>query len=91
MLGFRGHFCTKSRAYSITLSSLRADRAAHQREQAKAAGLMPDIDGDTTLVLNHWNFAGRGHPPPADLLAAAVEPHVPSLPQTGGAPCPASC
>jgi hypothetical protein len=28
MLGFRGHFSTKSRAYSITLGSLRADRAA---------------------------------------------------------------
>src|SRR5215471_9194257 len=26
MLGFRGHFSTKSRAYSITLGSLRADR-----------------------------------------------------------------
>jgi hypothetical protein len=90
MLGFRGHFATKSRAYSITLSSLRADRAAHQREQAKAAGLMPDIDSDTTLVLNHWNFAGRGHPPSADLPAAAVEPHTPGPPQTGGAPCPAS-
>ncbi len=40
-------------SYAITLSSLRADRAAHQREQAKAAGLLPDIDSDTTLVLNH--------------------------------------
>ena len=91
MLGFRGHFSTKSRAYSITLSSLRADRAAHQREQAQAAGLLPDLDSETTLVLNHWNFAGRGHPPPTDPLAATVEPHAPSPPQTGGAPCPASC
>ena len=90
MLGFRGHFSTKSRAYSITLSSLRADRAAHQRAQAKAAGLMPDIDGDTTLVLNRWNFAGRGHPPPADLLAAAIQPHAPSPPPMGGAPYPVS-
>ena len=44
MLGFRGHFSTKSRAYSITLGSLRADRAAHQREYAIAAGLQPDLD-----------------------------------------------
>ena len=28
MLGFRGHFSTKSRAYSITLGALRADRAS---------------------------------------------------------------
>ena len=50
MLGFRGHFSTKSRAYSITLGSLRADRAAHQREYAIAAGLQPDLDPGTTLV-----------------------------------------
>ena len=72
MLGFRGHFSTKSRAYSITLTSLRADRAAHQREYAKAAGLLPDLDPATTLVVNDWHFAGRGHvfdsldPPPGN-------------------------
>ena len=34
MLGFRGHFSTKSRAYSTTFSALRAERAQHQREHA---------------------------------------------------------
>jgi hypothetical protein len=63
MLGFSGHFATKSRAYSTTLSALRADRAAYQREQAMAAGLLPDLDSDTTLVLADWHFAGRGSPP----------------------------
>ena len=62
MLGFRGHFSTKSRTYSITLGALRADRAAYQREQAIAAGLMPDLAPDSTLVLAQWQFAGRGHP-----------------------------
>jgi excisionase family DNA binding protein len=62
MLGFRGHFSTKSRAYSITLGSLRADRAAYQRERAVAAGLVPAAD-DTTLVLTDWHFVGRGDPP----------------------------
>jgi hypothetical protein len=76
MLGFRGHFSTKSRNYSITLSALRADRAAYQREQAIAAGLVPDLAPDSTLVLAQWHFAGRGHlltappgplnPPPVD-------------------------
>jgi hypothetical protein len=84
MLGFRGHFSTKSRAYSITLSSLRTDRAAHQREYAKAAGLMPDLDTSTTLVVNDWHFAGRDYRVPPNLLA-------PSPPLTGGAPCPGSC
>ena len=62
MLGFRGHFSTKSRAYSVTLGSLRADRAAHQREYAIAAGLQPDLDPGTTLVLTDWRYAGRAHP-----------------------------
>ena len=78
MLGFRGHFSTKSRAYSITLGSLRADRAAHQREYAIAAGLQPDLDPGTTLVVTDWHYAGRGDPL-IDLL----------LPM-GGAPCPGS-
>jgi hypothetical protein len=63
MLGFPGHFSTKSRAYSTTLGALRAERAAHQREYAKAAGLVPDLGGSTTLVIADWDFAGRGHPP----------------------------
>jgi hypothetical protein len=72
MLGFRGHFSTKSRAYSITLGSLRADRAAYQREQAIAAGLQPDISSDTMIVLTDWHFAGHANvlansPGPQDL------------------------
>ena len=59
MLGFRGHFSTKSRAYSITLSSLRADRVTYRREYEKAAGLLPDLDPAATLVVNEWHFAGR--------------------------------
>jgi hypothetical protein len=63
MLGFRGHFSTKSRTYSTTLGALRADRAQRQREQAIAAGLRPDPPTDSTLVLAQWHFAGRGLPP----------------------------
>jgi len=62
MLGFRGHFSTKSRAYSTTLGKLRAARTAHQRSYAIAIGLLPDLPHDTTLVLGHWHYAGRGHP-----------------------------
>ena len=86
MLGFRGHFSTKSRAYSVTLGSLRADRAAHQREYAIAAGLQPDLDPGTTLVLTDWHYAGRGHPL-IDLLAADLV----APPPRGGPPCPGSC
>ena len=70
MLGFGGHFSTKSRAYSTTLGTLRADRAAHQRETAIAAGLLPDLDGDTTLTVTDWHFAGRGYLPSVTELTA---------------------
>ena len=73
MLGFRGHFSTKSRAYSITLGSLRADRAAYQREYAVAAGLQPDLDPDTTLVVTEWRYARRWHPV-TDLLPEIAPP-----------------
>jgi hypothetical protein len=85
MLGFRGHFSTKSRAYSTTMGALRAERAAYQREAAIAAGLLPDLDDDTTLVVNHWSFVGRGHPPPIDPLVADSASHA-SSPPTGGPP-----
>ncbi|MFF4760021.1 replication initiator [Streptomyces sp. NPDC001292] len=57
MLGFRGHFSTKSRRYSTTLGALRDARADWRR--AQAAPPAPQ-DGETTLVLAHWVFAGTG-------------------------------
>jgi len=62
MLGFSGHFSTKSRTYSTTLGALRADRAAHQRELAIAAGLLPALAGETTVVHADWHFTGRAQP-----------------------------
>jgi hypothetical protein len=84
MLGFRGHFSTKSRAYSITLGALRADRAAHEREFAIAAGLQPDLDTGTTLVLTDWHYAGRGHPL-IDALAADLASPPPGAIRRAGA------
>jgi hypothetical protein len=85
MLGFRGHFATKSRTYSTTMTALRADRAAHQREYAIAAGVLPDLDRDTTLVVNHWNFAGRWHLPPTGPPEGDSASHA-AAPRTGGPP-----
>ena len=59
MLGFRGHFSTKSRHYSTTFGALRAERAQHQREHAAAESLWPAPDDDTTLVLAHWHSPGK--------------------------------
>ncbi|MFE9677389.1 replication initiator [Streptomyces sp. NPDC006259] len=74
MLGFRGHFSTKSRAYSVTLGALRQERADHNealtRERAAAAG-HPLPDPDTVLVLSHWRFAGTGLTAAETWLAAS--------------------
>jgi hypothetical protein len=63
MLDFGGHFSTKGRAYSTTLGTLRADRATYQREAVVTAGLLPNLDSDTTLTITDWHYAGRTYLP----------------------------
>ncbi|MFD0062354.1 replication initiator [Streptomyces sp. NPDC056690] len=79
MLGFRGHFSTKTRRYSTTLGALRNARAEWRRAQA-----FPDVVGeaDTTLVLSHWVFAGTGLSTAEAWLAATLAP----APGTEGEP-----
>jgi hypothetical protein len=73
MLGFRGHFASKSRRYSITLGALRRARRRAQIMLARAhadgrpldlaaleADLLADEDGDTILVIGRWQYAGSG-------------------------------
>ncbi|MCC9311884.1 replication initiation protein [Kitasatospora sp. RB6PN24] len=72
MLGFRGHFSTKSRCYSVTLGQLRDDRRAWRSEQARTHAGLPDLDPSTTLVIGHWAYHGSGYSPGAELLSAAV-------------------
>ncbi|MGX1271336.1 hypothetical protein RKD18_004530 [Streptomyces phaeoluteigriseus] len=78
MLGFRGHFSTKSRRYSTTLGALRTARAEWRRAQAAANG--PETE--TTYVLAHWVFAGTGLSTAEAWLAASLEP----APGTEGEP-----
>jgi hypothetical protein len=67
MLGFRGHFVTKSRRYSTTLGELRAARA-HQDQPTDNA------NDETAAVLSVWQYLGSGYLNPGDvLLAAGVE------------------
>ncbi len=79
MLGFRGHFSTKSRRYSTTLGALRDARAAWRRGQAAAAN---GPETETTYVLAHWVFAGTGLSDAEAWLAASLEP----APGTEGEP-----
>ena len=87
MLGFRGHFSTKSRHYSTTFGALRAERAQHQRDHAPTGSLWPEPEDDTTLVLAHWRFAGQGHPPITPPSAEAIRSGAPPpSPPEGGQP-----
>ncbi|WP_432174572.1 replication initiator [Streptomyces sp. Tue6028] len=79
MLGFRGHFSTKSRRYSTTLGALRDARAEWRRSQAVATA---EGCADTTLVLSHWVFAGTGLSAAEAWLAESLEP----APGTEGEP-----
>ncbi len=73
MLGFRGHFSTKSRRYSTTLGALRQTRADYRAAQQRGALGLPDPDQDpTVLVLADWQYAGHGHSPGESLLAATI-------------------
>ncbi len=72
MLGFRGHFSSKSRCYSVTLGRLRRARSTFQRRLAEANrlgvpldvrdldDLLADDDEETTLVVGQWSYAGSG-------------------------------
>jgi hypothetical protein len=60
MLGFRGHFASKSRRYSTTLGAIRGERRAYRQRQA-AEQVRELLDDDTTLVVSHWEFAGVGY------------------------------
>jgi hypothetical protein len=71
MLGFGGHFLTKSRRYSITFALLRDQRVVYRRtvtsgpERDAAAAGVP-----TTLVVNFLQFVGAGWKTPADAMLA---------------------
>ncbi len=75
MLGFRGHFSTKSRRYSTTLGALRQVRADFRaRQERRERGLPEDLDDaeSSTLVLAHWEYAGHGHTPGESWLAESI-------------------
>ncbi|MGW0960195.1 replication initiator [Streptomyces gelaticus] len=73
MLGFRGHFSTKSRAYSTTLGALRYVRRAWRLAQADAARVRaghPVPAPDTVLVTeSSWAYLASGYRPGEELLA----------------------
>ena len=82
MLGFRGHFSTKSRRYSTTLGALRNARAEWRRAQTAATATPTGRRPNTTYVLAHWVFAGTGLSSTEAWLSESLEP----APGTEGEP-----
>ncbi|WP_405660010.1 replication initiator [Streptomyces sp. NBC_00079] len=76
MLGFRGHFSTKSRAYSTTLGALRDVRRGWRLAQAEAArtraGLPTSNENTTLITASSWTYLSSGYRPGEELLAAQV-------------------
>ncbi|PZT75204.1 MULTISPECIES: replication initiator [unclassified Streptomyces] len=75
MLGFRGHFSSKSRAYSTTLGALRDVRRDWRLAQAEAARTRaghPATDETTLVTTSSWTYLASGYRPGEELLAAHV-------------------
>jgi hypothetical protein len=58
-LGYRGHFSTRSRRYSVTLASRRAER-----QQARAAWTRQQagLPAQAGLISAEWHYAGQSGP-----------------------------
>ncbi|XVV05480.1 replication initiator [Actinosynnema sp. CA-248983] len=71
MLGFRGHFLTKSRYYSTTFTTLRQARAAHRlAEHLDRLGITDTTD---VVIVNDWAMTGVGYRTDTEReLAAAI-------------------
>ncbi len=79
MLGYRGHFLTKSQRYSTTFTRLRQDRLTYRRAQRHPNGEKDpwgrDLDEHAVLLISAWQYAGTGHATTAErqlALAAAA-------------------
>ncbi|WP_329005697.1 hypothetical protein OHA18_20155 [Kribbella sp. NBC_00709] len=68
MLGFGGHFSTKSRQYSTTLKALREARANWRRDQHRTQDHTDDVE--TTLIVGNFTYAGTGWKTTGDALLA---------------------
>jgi Replication initiator protein, pSAM2 len=66
MLGFRGHWSTKSRRYSTTMTVLRRARVAFAKRRRARDGVPLDAwgrpeDDDQVVIVASWLFVGAGY------------------------------
>jgi hypothetical protein len=66
MLGFRGHWSTRSRRYSTTMGALRRARVAFAKRRRAKDGIPLDAwgrpeDDDQVVIVASWVYVGRGY------------------------------
>jgi hypothetical protein len=86
MLIYKGHYSTRSRCYSTTLTALRQARR-DWRDQRLLGGLGRSGDGkvvrygddiscqedeETVLIVGQWQCIGRGHSPGEAIFARTI-------------------
>jgi hypothetical protein len=76
MLGFGGHFSTKSRRYSTTLGALRRARVAYAIRRRRGSALPLDAwgrpeDDQAVIVVASWHYLGRGYQSTGEAWLAA--------------------
>jgi hypothetical protein len=76
MLGFGGHFSTKSRQYSTTLGALRRARVAHAIRRRRGDTLPLDAwgrpeDDQAIIVVASWHYLGSGYQTTGEAWLAA--------------------
>jgi hypothetical protein len=77
MLGFGGHFASKSRRYSTTLGALRRARVAHaiRRRRGETIPLdawgRPEDDDQAAVVIATWRYLGAGYQTTGEAWLAA--------------------
>jgi hypothetical protein len=69
MLGYRGHFATKSRRYSTTLKALRAARANYRRRHNPTTTSSEHSD-EAVITITTLTWAGMGWRTTGDALLA---------------------
>jgi hypothetical protein len=76
MLGFGGHFLTKARRYSVTLTALRQARITYRRSHDDTGpehgplDRQDDFGGEAVFVLNRLSYVGTGWHTTGDALLA---------------------
>ncbi len=80
MLGYGGHFLTKSRRYSVTFGHLRGERIQHRRLERHPDGERDPwgrpLDESVVLIQSTWTYAGTGYNPAtsgAELALASAD------------------